>query len=250
MSLCLALACIMFLLLFSFRNSAPSDAKLVIGTNAEFPPFTFRQDGKIVGFDIDIAKEVCSRLGKEALFKDMPFDGLIPDLSLGQVDFIAAGMTPTPERAKRVSFTEPYLKEDPLVALVLAEAAATPLEDLNSLEGKKIVVNEGYTADLLLSGKEELDLIRLASPTDGFLALKSGRADVFVTAKSTLHSFLKTQNPGEFHAFPLLNENPDTCALVVAKNNPDLLHKIQAALDEMQQDGTIAQIKMRWNLGD
>src|SRR6185369_11452130 len=92
-----------------FYLQAAMSNTLIVGTNAEFPPYCYIENNIIVGFDIDIAKEVAQRLGKSIQFKDMPFDALIPDIILGNVDFVAAGMSYTEERAKRVSFTRPYL---------------------------------------------------------------------------------------------------------------------------------------------
>ena len=94
--------CIACIAAFAFAGRGKSSNILVVGTNAEFAPFSFREGNKIVGFDIDIAREVCQRLGKEMELKDMPFDALLPELTLGSVHFVAAGMSCTEERAKRV----------------------------------------------------------------------------------------------------------------------------------------------------
>ncbi len=215
---------------------------LLVGTNAEFPPFTFRQEGEIVGFDIDIAKEVSRRLGKEMQFKDMPFDTLLPDLLLGQIDFIAAGMTATEERAKRVAFTKPYLHDDPLLIVTLDK----PLK-FEDLKGKTVVVNEGFTADIYLAKQNEVNLVRLPTTADGFIALKSGRADAFVTADSTVRSFYAAQGDAHF-ALESIPGTAENCALVLPKNNPDLLKQIQSALDEMEKVGYIDQLKKKWKL--
>jgi ABC-type amino acid transport substrate-binding protein len=217
---------------------------LVVGTNAEFPPFTTIENGQIVGFDIDIAKEVTARLGKKIEFKDMPFEALIPDVVFGYVDFVAAGMSYTAERAQRVLFTKPYLAEDPLVILT-AEKTSLPLT-LDDLIGKTVAVNEGFTADTLVSGKEGIAVVRLATISDAFLALKSKRVFAFVTARSTYETFLQIQ-PNQFFSHELVGTS-ETCALVVPKSKPELLVQIQTALDAMQQDGTIAKLKSKWGL--
>lgn len=216
---------------------------LVVGTNAEFPPFTFKQKGELVGFDIDVAKEVGKRLNEELIFKDMPFEALIPALMVGSVDFVAAGMSSSKERAERVSFTQSYIAGDPLVILTKVQHQG-PL----SLESfKTIVVNEGYSADLYLSQKPGLNLIRLPSPADAFLALNSGRADGFVTAQSTVRSFLKTQDGSKFR-YEVIPGTGETCALIVSKKNGVLLDKIQTALDSMIAEGKMAELKTKWEL--
>lgn len=221
---------------------------LVIGTNAEFPPFCFREGGEIVGFDVEVAQEVACLLDRQAVLRDMPFETLIPDLSLGQIDLIAAGMTSTPERAKRVAFTRPYLVGDPLVMLVLQKNQEWLTTDLEGLRDKKIVVNEGYTADLYLSKDPQQELVRLASPADAFLALKTGRADAFVTAHSTLHQFLRTQTEEKFAYSPLASTPEESCSLVVSKKNVALLREVQEALDMLEKNGTMDRLKKKWQL--
>lgn len=231
----------LFLCLLAGCGTAPDSNTLTVGTNAEFFPFSFREGKEIVGFDIDIAKEVSHRLNKRLVFKDMLFEGLLPDLFLGNIDFIAAGMTYTEERAKRVAFTKPYLNDDRLIII------SEKYDPQVGLDGLTIAVNEGYTADLFLSGRKNLHLIRLNSPADAFLALKNDRCDAFVTAKSTAQTFLQAEKNLGFICHELGGPN-DNYALIVAKDNLLLLEEIQSALDSMEQDGTIVKLKKKWGL--
>ena len=161
--------------LSSWKEDSISDDVLVVGTNAEYPPFAYVEDGEIIGFDIDLISIVAQHLGKDIIVKDNPsFDALIPDLELGRTDIVAAGMTYTEERAKKASFSKPYISQDPFLIISLLP--------INELSDEVIVVNEGYTADFYLSEKEGLNLLRVPCPADAFLALKSGQATAFFTA--------------------------------------------------------------------
>ncbi len=228
--------------IFNFFSSLTAHDFLLIGTNAEFPPFTYIENKEIVGFDIDIAKEVAKKMGKTVKFKDMPFDALIPAISLNQVDFVAAGLSYTKERAKRVAFTKSYLSNDPLVIFTKAQ---TPLT-LAELKGKNVVVIEGFTADTYMTSKES-HLTRLTTQADGFMAIKSGRADAFITAKSTVDAFFQVQDATQFHT-TILEGTGETCVLAVPLNKPQLLLQIQQALDEMEKEGILAKIKIKWKL--
>lgn len=214
-----------------------------VGTNAEFPPFSYKEGEVIVGFDIDIAKEVGKRLSKEIRFKDMPFEALLPDLMLGSVDFLAAGLSITEERAKRVNFTKPYLEGEPLVLLTKIEKKAI----LKDLVGKVIVVNEGYTADNFISAKGGYQVLRLNAPADAFLALQKGRASGLVIAKSSVDAFLKVEDSTKFH-IEILEETAESCSLVFSKKQEQLLAEVQAILEEMDKDGTLLQYKIKWKL--
>ncbi len=217
---------------------------LIVGTTADFKPFACIQDGTIVGFDIDIVYEVAKRLGVEAIIKDMPFAMLIPQLQLGNIQVIAAGMTPTKERAKRVLFTKPFLRGDKLIALTKIE---NPLQNIDDLAGKNVVVNEGYTADRYMSAIKGMTIIRLPTVADALLALKSGRADAFVSALHCLEPFFKQYGKGTFNFFPLKGTQEDV-ALAIAPQYQRLASRIQEILDEMERDGTIALLKKNWQL--
>lgn len=83
---------------------------LVMGTNAEFPPFETRGGpggAEVVGFDVDVAKAIAAKVGLPLKIEDMKFDSLLPALDAGQVDMVLAGMTITPDRAQNVDFSDP-----------------------------------------------------------------------------------------------------------------------------------------------
>ena len=216
--------------------------KLTVGTNTDFAPFSFIQNGEITGFDIDVAKEAGRRMGCELQFKDMPFDALIPDIVMGNVDFAAAGFSYTDERAKRVDFTNNYLDEDPLVIISLKEPVA-----FDDLKGKSVVVVEGFTADILMSSVQGIELTRLPTQADAFMALLSKRADVFVNAKSTVDNFIASHPNIAVFQQPIEGSG-ETCALVVPKGKKELRDRLQKALNEMEADGTMQTLKIKWKL--
>ncbi len=225
----------------------PKTNVIIVGTNAEFQPFTFKKNGEIVGFDIDIIHEVSKRLGKVVQIKDMPFDALIPEIQLGNIHVIAAGMTPTDERAKRVLFTKPHLDSDPLVIITLANTQK--IKGVDDLVGKNIVVNEGYTSDIYMSTIAGINIIRLSSAmvSDGLLALQSSRAFAFVTARTTVMPYFKQYGTSEFNMVPI-EGTEEKDALVISKHYPTLHKQIQQVLDTMESDGTLDTIKEKWNL--
>ncbi len=91
------------------KEEPTGEMKLVMGTNAEFAPFEFQDDeGNIVGYDIEIIKEVARKLGCELVIENMAFDSLIAALNSGKIDLVAAAMTATDERKQQVNFSENY----------------------------------------------------------------------------------------------------------------------------------------------
>jgi arginine/lysine/histidine transporter system substrate-binding protein len=218
---------------------------IIVGTSADFQPMSFRKDGQITGFDIDVVTEVVKRLGKQIEIKDMPFELLVPQLQLGTVHIVAAGMTPTPERAKRVLFTEPYLKENPLWVVTLA--GKNNITSFKDLEDKEVIVNQGYLADMYMSKMPTINLIRLPTVADALLALKSGRGYAFVTASNTIKPLFDQYGRDAFNIFAI-EETDENTALAIAPDYPVLAQKVQAVLKDMEADGTLQNLKEKWHL--
>lgn len=220
---------------------------IIVGTNAEFPPFTFiNEQGKIVGFDIDIATEVVNgyTLGKKMKLKDVSFDMLIPEAQSGLIHIIAAGMTPTKERAQHLIFTKPYLQGEPLVAVTLSKH---PIASIDELKGKEVVVNEGYTSDNYASTLEGVRVKRLPSPADAILDLQTEKTFAYITTRNSVQPFMQKIGAGQFSIFIIPGQFENT-AMGISKLYPELLDEIQPILDRMERDGTIEMLKKKWNL--
>ena len=120
---------------------------LVMGTNAEFPPFETRGGpggAEVVGFDVDVAKAIAAKVGLPLKIEDMKFDSLLPALDAGQVDMVLAGMTITPNRSQNVDFSDPYYKATQVVIMRKGDPVPTSKE---YLKGRPISVQFGTTGD-------------------------------------------------------------------------------------------------------
>lgn len=222
-----------------------NETNLIVGTAAEFPFFEFIKNDEIVGFDIDLVNAVAERLGKKVVLKDMPFTTLIPQIQQGSIHMIAAGLTPTPERAREMLFTKPYLEADSLVVVSLAKNPK--INSLDDLKGKTVIVNEGFSAERYMSTLEGIDLKRLPTVADAFLSLQSGRAYAFVVAENSIKPFFKQYPQTDFSLFIIPNTNEKT-AFAVSKKYPELLEKVQKILDDLHQEGFIENLKKKWDI--
>ncbi len=245
----LLLALVTFTLVLWYRKTSdykPLEKLLIVGTSADFPPFSFRdKDNAIVGFDIDVVKEVGKRLSMDIDLQDRPFGLLLPQIELGQIHAIAAGMTPTAERAQRVTFTKPYLTGNPLLVVSLAKHPA--ITDLEELKGKDVIVNTGYTADFEMSKVPDINLIRLTKVADALAALEQEKGYAFVTASFTLQPYIK-EGKERFHYFRL-PETEESSALALSKKLPqEFVERVQKALDSMESDGTLEALRKKWEV--
>jgi polar amino acid transport system substrate-binding protein len=222
-----------------------NESVLIVGTNAEYPPFSYIDNNEIVGFDIDLIHEVGRRLDKQIQLQDMPFDALLPKLQLGDIQIVAAGLTATPDRAKKVLFTKPHLQGDPFI--VVTRAGTPAITSIQDLIGKEVVVNEGFTADLYMSSIPGVILKRLSASAEAFLALQSGNVDAFVAARSSVKPYFDKYGEASFNIFTS-DSGSDNASLAISKKHAELVPLVQQALDAIEQDGTLDMLKQKWNL--
>lgn len=227
-------------------NSTPmrNQDLLIIGTNASFPPFEYRDNGVVTGFDIDLIEAIGAQLGKKIVIKDMAFDSLLMEAQAGTVHVLASALTPTPERREKLLFTDLYLADDPLVVITLSSHAP---QNLSDLKGKEVIVNDGYTAESYMKQHQNGIMLRsLATPAEAFLALNNGRAYAYVSARSAVQPFFDRYGIEKFTLLTL--SASDSYALAVPKAYPLIFEQIQQALRVLEDNGVMAELKNKWHL--
>jgi len=239
-----------YTLSYLYRQPVDKDSNnntLIIGTSADYPPYAFidLHSSEIIGFDIDIVKEIAHRLGKKCIIKDMPFNTLIFELIYGQIDLIAAGLSPDDRRAKKVLFSRSYLDSDPLI--IITKKSTNPITKVTDLHGKLTAVNIGYTSDIYLTKDYAMKLVRLDTPADAIMALQSGSVYAFVCAQSSLSSYLVTKKDHDFQFFTIPTTS-DSYALALSKQNKNLQEYVDMALFDMEKDGTLKKLKEKWSI--
>ncbi len=220
-----------------------SAGKLVLGTSADYPPYEFitEVDGnlEVVGFDIEIAREIANDLGVELEIRDMDFDGLLAALVAGNIDFIVAGMVPTEERKESVDFSIPYYSAEQRF-LVRAEDAAE-LNSIESLTGKRIGAQISTVQEEI--AKEQIqdpaELRLLSRINDIVMDLKSDRIDGVVLVGPVAESYAKADDQLQLSDISFGQE--DGVAIAIAKGNDDLTASINASLERMMEADMINQ---------
>ncbi|ACS99735.1 ABC transporter substrate-binding protein [Paenibacillus sp. JDR-2] len=216
--------------------------KIVLGTSAEYAPYEFHKnvDGKdqIVGFDIEIAKEVAKDLGVDLEIKDMDFGNLLAELKLGKIDFVIAGMTPDEERAKAVDFSKVYYEAKQGV-LVRAEDK-DKFTTMADLEGKAIGVQMGSTQEKIAQGIKGAKLKSLGKTTDLVLELKSKKVDALIVELPVAQGYANVNSDLALTSISPEYESGGS-AVAVNKGEKDLLAEIQKTLDHLTADKKIDQ---------
>lgn len=213
-----------------------SGGVLVMATNAEFEPWEYYEGSEIVGIDVEIAQAIADKLGMELEVEDMAFDSIIPAVTSGKADFGAAGMTVDETRKKSVDFTDTYANASQVI-IVKEDSEITGSADLAD---KKIGVQLGTTGDLLsseLAGDENVE--RYNKGFEAVQALLQGKIDAVVIDSAPAKVFVE-QSEG----LKLCDEamSQEEYAIAVKKGNTEMLDKINGALKELKEDGTIDEI--------
>ena len=219
-------------------------AKLVMATNAEFPPFEFiAADGKGIcnefdGIDIAIAAEIAKDMGVELEVSNMDFNSIIPAVDAGKADIGIAGMTVTEDRLENVDFSEPYWVA---VQTILVKEENTDITNVETLKGKKVGVVTGYTGDLTLSEIEGIELARYQKGIDAVQDMINGKIDAAVIDSPTAASFI-AKNPGIKGIEDDSVFEKEEYAVAIKKGNSELLEKVNATIKRLTDEGKIAAI--------
>lgn len=211
--------------------------KLVMCTNAEFPPYEFKDGGDFKGIDIECAKLIGQKIGAEVEILDIAFDSLIPTVMSGKADFAMAGMTVTEDRKENVDFSHTYQK----AVQTIVVPSSSGIQSVEDMYGKKIGVQTGTTGDIYCSGDfGEESMMRYSKIVDGFQAMKTGKIDAIVVDDQVAKAIVE-QDSASFRILDTAYAEEEY-AIAVKKGNSALLNKINAAIDEMKSNGELKKI--------
>ncbi len=210
--------------------------KLVMATNASFPPYEYKDGDAIVGIDAEIAGEIAKKINMELEIVDTEFDSIIAGVQAGKFDMGMAGMTVTEERLQNVNFSETYAKG----VQVIIVKEDSPIAGPDDLDGVMIGVQQSTTGHIYASGDYGEDHVTAyKTGNDAVQALVADKVAAVIIDNEPAKSYV-TSNPG----LKILDTAyaQEDYAICVAKENTELLDKINAALQELNEDGTIRSI--------
>lgn len=221
-----------------------SDKKLVLGLDASFPPMGFTDDSnEIIGFDIDVAQEVCDRMGIELVKQPINWDTKEQDLNVGKIDCIWNGMSINPARAEAMNLSEPYMKNE----MIFVVPSDSDIKSMDDLKGKTIGVQTGSTAQEILEGADLFADITESPLEDNITALNQmelGFSDA-VFLDSVVANYLITANNKDYVILDGSLE-AEEYAIGFRKNDQALRDEVQKQLGEMKADGKLGEISTKW----
>lgn len=221
-------------------NDATDEAKggdtLIMATNATFPPYEYYDGDDIVGIDAEIAQKIAEELGMTLEIEDMDFNSIITAVQSGKVDMGVAGMTITEDRLENVNFSDSYATG----VQVIIVKEDSDIQSPDDLEGKLIGVQESTTGHIYCSddyGDE--NVIAYTSGANAIEALKTGKVDCVVIDNEPAKAFVNANEGIKILPTEYVTED---YAIAIAKDNDELLEKVNTALAKLKEDGTLQSI--------
>ena len=193
---------------------------------------SYRNDqNEVVGFDVDVAKLIADKDGRELKVEDMNFDSLIGALEAERIDMAIAGMSVTEERKLSVDFSDPYYTSKQVIVV----KKGSDIKSKEDLKNKKVGVQGGTTGDEMVTKDASITVNRFKKGVDAAVDVKNGRSDAMVLDEEPSKRIVAENSDLE-----ILPEEFDReeYAIAVKKGNSELLKTINETIADMKKDGT------------
>ena len=213
---------------------------LTMATNAYFPPYEYYDGENIVGIDAEIAAKIAEKLGMQLEIVDIEFDSIVTGVATGKYDMGMAGMTITEDRLENVNFTDSYATGYQVVIVKEGSAITSP-DDLYAEGASQIVgVQLATTGDIYASEDFGADRVQqYNSGNDAVEALKAGKVDCVIIDNEPAKYYVEANEGLTILPTEFVVEDYSIC---IAKENTELLEKVNTALNELIDDGTVQEI--------
>ena len=214
-----------------------------VASDIAYQPFEFTKNGKTVGFDIDLMREIGKRAGFEPQFENVKFDGIIQGIGSGLYDSAISSITITPEREKQIDFSKPYFNADQSLLV----QKGSKIKSTGDLSGATVGVQLGTTgaseADKLKKNGKISQVRTFDTITDAFAALENGQIDAIINDFPVSAYRAKTSNG----SLVIVQTIPTGEQYGIAfPKNSELLKPANKALAEIKKDGTYAKLYEKW----
>jgi len=224
---------------FAAEAKAPATVQegfLNMATNAEFPPYEFKEGDDFAGIDVEIAKAIAEALGLELKINDVEFGSIIGGVQSGKYDVGIAGMTKTEEREKSVNFSDTYA----IGVQVIIVKEDSEIASADDLEGKTIGVQQDTTGDIYCCGDfGDENVVEFKTGADAVQALVSGKVDCVVIDNEPAKSYVANAKGLKILDTEYVTEEYAIC---ISKDNEELLKAINEVLADLKESGKLQEI--------
>ena len=244
-----------FVIIKPFQSAEkPIHETLVIGLQSGYPPFEFMNtEGKIVGFDVDVAGRIAEKLKKTLVVKDMEFEGVILSLKQGKIDLIMSGMNITPCRLKEISMIPYHGEAATCLSLIFWKdipQGVHSIEDIARLSNPTISVESGAIPELYLSRYKNIHTKSFQGALAPLMDVKYGKS-VANLVEPDVAEYLKQQHAEiKIRSVPLPKEESILgFGIGIKKENQELFQQVQQIIQELKESKELKQLEDKWFKG-
>ena len=219
--------------------------RITVATEGVWAPFTYHDEatGELVGFDVEVAKEIAKRIGVEAEFAEGDFDGGLTGVSQGTFDMMANGVDVTEDRKQTFDFTDPYAYDHAVLVTLATNSNIATFEDL---AGKKTANSVGSTY-AEMGEKYGATVVNVPTLGETMELVLNGTADATINANTSVQDYLNTTGNVMLLVTATDPETTDYgIPLKKGADNDSLREAINKAISEMKADGTLSAISEKY----
>lgn len=224
-------------------DAVRDEGTIVVGTEGTYRPFSFHENGVggLTGYDVEITEAVADKLGVEVQFEEAQWDALFAGLNAGRFAMVANQVSVTPEREGSYEFSEPYTVSPGVIVVREGDSAITSFPDLAGKTTAQSLSSNWYT----LAQENGASVEAVEGWAQSVSLLEQGRVDATVNDRLTFLDYM-LQTPDAPIQVAAETDDPALMAFAFAKDNTELRDAVNAALKELRDDGTLAEISMKY----
>lgn len=210
-----------------------------LGTEGAYPPYNFiNESNELVGFEIDLGNELCTRAGLTCEWVQNDWDTIIPNLVGGNYDVIMAGMNATPARAEVIAFSQPYKLPDPSAYMALEGTDPEVMES-------GVIAAQSNTMQASMVSDTAATLIEFPTADETIAAVRNGTADAVLADRDFLKTYVEESN-GELVFLASVPSPGAGVSIGLRQSDTELRATFDAAIDSMKADGSLNALLVQW----
>lgn len=232
----------------TYKDQVISKGTLTVGLEGAFKPYSYRQDGKLVGFEVDLSKAIAKKLDLKAKFVPTKWDSLIAGVGSGKFDVALNNITVTPERKKSYLFADPYIKSK---YVIVKRSGDDSIKKVQDLKGKKVIDATG-SDNTVIAKKYGATIVPNGDYATTLQMIKQKRGEATINSLGSWLVYSKSNSTKGLEMTEIDTDDvaPAEIAPMLNKKSPKLQKKISQAIKELKDDGTLTKLSKKYFGGD
>ncbi|KRM59139.1 transporter substrate-binding domain-containing protein [Secundilactobacillus malefermentans] len=228
----------------TYKSELVNKGTLTVGLEGAFKPYSYRQNGKLVGFEVDLSRDIAKKLGLKVKFEPTKWDSLIAGVGSGKFDAALNNITVTPERQKTYRFSTPYINSQ---YVLVTRKGDNSIKGINDIKGKRLVEGTG-SDNAAIAKKYGATVVPNGDFPTTLQMLKQKRGEATINSLGSWLVYAKDNSTAGLKYQKLDPEKVPVAkvAALLNKKSPKLQKKISQAIKDLKADGTLTKLSKKY----